>query len=188
MIRIRFRYDKGGRTNFSERTFNCVTSLDESLAFLCPVATSLRVLLRWSLICRDPTAPVFCFKPTPNSKRRFLMDSRVTTALRTAVISLYPDPSHIYRINIKDVRTHSVRVYACLVLHQAGFQDFEIEYKLRWCSKAWMVYIRENLANIPSQTLAVFFAAFVADKPSSDPSVSPLPLIEELDANEDDGN
>ena len=49
-------------------------------------------------------------------------------------------------------------------------------------------YIREYLANIPSQTLAVFFAAFVAEMPSSDPSVSNPQIIEALDTDEDDGN
>jgi hypothetical protein len=59
----------------------------------------------------------------------------------------------------------------------------EIEYKLRWASKAWMVYLRENMAKIPSQTLAVFLAAFVTEHVPENPRVPSL-----LDEDVDDGN
>jgi len=126
---------------------------------------------------------VFCWRETPKSKHRFLADIRVTAALRTAVTAMYPDPTHLYRVNIKDVRTHSVRVYACLALNDAGLSHHEIEYKLRWASKAWMVYLRENMAKIPSQTLAVFLAAFVTEHVPENPRVPSL-----LDEDVDDGN
>jgi hypothetical protein len=96
---------------------------------------------------------------------------------------MYPDPTHLYRINIKDVLTHSVHVYACLALNDSDLSHHEIEYKLRWASKAWMVYLRENMAKIPSQTLLVFLAAFVTEHAPEHPRVS-SPLDEDVD----DGN
>ena len=183
MVRIRFRYDKGGGCNFSERTFHKVSCDDPALSFLCPVKTCFRILLRWSSISNNPLSPVFCWRESPKSKHRFLADIRVTAALRTAVTAMYPDPTHLYRVNIKDVRTHSVRVYACLALNDAGLSHHEIEYKLRWASKAWMVYLRENMAKIPSQTLAVFLAAFVTEHVPENPRVPSL-----LDEDVDDGN
>ena len=183
MVRIRFRYDKGGGCNFSERTFHTVPSTDPFLSFLCPVATCLRIIFRWSAISNDPLVPVFCWRPTPNSQRRFLQDTKVTAALRTAVTVLYPDSSHFYRINISDIRTHSIRVYACLALCAANLEDHVIEYKLRWASKAWKVYLRENWCQISDQTVAVFYAAFVAEHCSSADDTTP-PLDEDID----DGN
>jgi len=90
------------------------------------------------------------------SHRRFPADAKVTAALRATVTILYPDPSHFYRLNLQDVRTHSIRVYAYLALVAAKFDDDHIiEYKLRWASKAWKVY-GENLSQICDQTVVVF--------------------------------
>jgi len=184
MVRIRFRYDKGGGCNFSERTFHKVPSSNDFHSFLCPVATCIRILFRWSSISNDPLVPVFCWRPTPKSHRRFLTAIKVTAALRKATIALYPDESHFYRINLSDVRTHSIRVYACLALCAANLDDHVIEYKLRWASKAWKVYLRENWSQISDQTVAVFNAAFVTEQLSSVDSHTP-PL---LDEDVDDGN
>jgi len=185
MVRIRFRYDKGGGCNFSERTFHRVPSSDPLLFFLCPVATCIRTLFHWSAISNDPLVPVFCFCPVFKSHRRFLADAKVTAALRAAVTILYPDPSHFYRLNLQDVRTHSIQVYACLALVAAKFDDHIIEYKLRWASKAWKVYMRENWSQISDQTVAVFQAAFVTEQfPSADTTQTPPLMDEDID----DGN
>ena len=106
----------------------------------------------------------------------------MTAALRAAVIATYPDPLHLYRLNIKDIRTHSIRVYACLALIAVGLKDHEMEHKLRWASKAWMVYVRENLSTVSTQTATVFHAAFVTE---SLPETT-VPLL--LDEDMNDGN
>lgn len=125
-----------GEDYFLECTFNQVISDDPTLSFLRPIATCLRIHLEWL-----PLPPIFCLRPTPAPKRRcFLSDLKATVALRAL-------PTHLYCIILKDIHSYSIRVYACLaLLVAANFKDHEIEYKLRWVSKAWRVYLRENLA------------------------------------------
>jgi len=98
LVRIYFRYNKGDGCNFSERTFHRVTSQDPFLSFLCPVATCLWVLARWSAISADRLIPVFNFQLTSKSKCRFLADIKVTATLCSTIITTYPDSSHLYHI------------------------------------------------------------------------------------------
>jgi len=163
-IRVRFRYDKGGSCNFSERTFRRLQDLDALSQFLCPVATGVRILHRWHSISADGMVPVFCYTQSNRGKKLcFLDDQCVTKALRTAVVHVYPDPLHLYRLNIEDVRTHSIRVMALLGLILAQLSDSVIEHKLRWKSTAWKVYIRESFTEIDSTTVKVFKAVFFTD-------------------------
>ena len=183
-VQIRFRFDKGGGGNFNVRTFARVSNKDTTLAFCCPVATSCRIISRWSSISNKSKSPVFCYLKNPKSSRTiaFLDDQVVNSIIRACVTRVYPNPGHLFRINIKDFRTHSIRVYACLVLNAAGFKPHAIEYQLRWASAAWKVYIRENLAKIPQQTADIFREAFV----SSD--AQPLVISSIFDDITDDGN
>jgi len=115
------------------------------------------------------------------SHHQFLADAKVTAALRATVTILYPDPSHFYRLNLQDVRTHSIRVYACLALVAAKFDDDHIiKYKLCWASKAWKIYMRENWSQISDQTVVVFQSAFVTEQfPSADTHHSNSPVMDE---------
>lgn len=51
MVRIRFRYDKDGGCNFSERTFQNFSCDDPELSFLCPVNITVSKFLVMAVIC-----------------------------------------------------------------------------------------------------------------------------------------
>ena len=175
-VTVRFRYDKGGGQNFSERTFGRTSTQTSSTtsfdSFLCPVATTLRILHRWSQISNDPSVPVFCYRNSLKSaKIAFLDDAAVTTELRECTREAYPNPTHLFRIRINDIRTHSVRVFACLALVITGFADHVIEFKLRWSSKSWKDYLRENVHEIGADTIRLFQAAF-----STPPRFTTIPV------------
>lgn len=186
-VRIRFRYDKGGGRNFSERTFAAITTTDVYLQFFCPVRTSLRIIERWTAINGQSLTPVFCYL-NGNKKMTYLTDSRVNLCYRGVVKKLYPEKSHLFNVRLKDFRTHSVRITACLLLKVAGYQEHIIEFALRWASNAWKSYLREHLDSIQSQTNAVFRSAI--SQGSSHSAMEQLPsLVDEppFDPNTDDG-
>ena len=59
-------------------------------------------------------------------------DSVVTKNFREATLQAYPNPNHFYNKHLKDIRAHSVRVTACLVLMVAKLSDATIEHRLLW--------------------------------------------------------
>ena len=159
-VKIRFRYDKGGGRNFSERSFAPVTSADPILQFLCPVRTCLRIIQRWFSINGDPLTPVFCFQHSKSKQSlSFLDDKRINKIYRSLIKELYPEESHLFRTRLQDFRTHSVRITACLLLTSAGHPEHVTSFKLRWVSDAWRSYLREHLDDIRSQTSSVFLKA-----------------------------
>lgn len=153
-VRVRFRFDKGGGTNFSMRTFR---RLAGSASPFCPVRAALRAISRWSTISGDSTAPIFCFGRSKSV--HFLDDTAVTAHLRQATILAYPQANHLYRSRIADIRTHSIRVTACLILVAADLPDAVIEHRLRWASTAWKMYVRECLSHIDKATASSFYSA-----------------------------
>lgn len=186
MVRIRFRYDKGGGRNFSERMFASINCEDEAFQQFCPVKTCLRILRRWQAINKDSLTPVFCYL---NKQKRltYLTDTKVTARYRELVKEIYPT-THLFYKRIKDFRTHSVRITACLLLSAEGYEEHIIEFKLRWASSAWKTYLREHLGSVKTQSDAVFRNAVSqgsfhpkAEMPSHS---SPLQMF---DTNTDDG-
>ena len=156
-VRVRFRFDKGGTGNFSVRTLRRFPKGPDTY---CPVAATIRSINRWYSISGDHTVPLFCY--SHHSEVLYLPDTLVTKALRTATIEAYPNPKHLYRLNLQQVRTHSIRVTACFILVNAGLPDHVIEHRLRWASSAWKVYIREGFDTIDKASLAVFNSALQA--------------------------
>lgn len=118
-----------------------------------------------------------------------MSDQRINVCYRELVQSVYKDETHIYRQRVKDFRTHSVRITACLLLTAAGNHEHIIEFKLRWASSAWKTYLREHLDTIQLQTDEVFRQ--VISTGSINPSTSGTPPLSEeppFDSSADDGN
>ena len=78
----------------------------------------------------------------------FIHDAVVTKNLRKATLQVYPNPHHFYNLNIKDVRTQSVRVIACIILMIAKISDATIEHRLHWALSVWKVYVHERLSHV----------------------------------------
>ena len=165
-VRIRFKFDKGGTGNLSCRTFK---RFPPEKSTFCPLLAATRALARWRSHNLSPLTPLFCY--TQNGSACFLQDTTVTKHLRDAAILAYPNPSHIYRRRLADVRTHSLRVSACLILVTAGLPTPAIEYRLRWASDAWKVYVRESLTHIDQAQASSFYTPSQDDTTES-PSTS----------------
>ena len=174
-VRIHFRFDKGGTGNLQERTFQRFPS---DRPTFCPLRAILRALHRWTSLDLDPLTPLFAYG-NPSSPE-FLKDSTVTAHMRAATLVAYPNPTHLYHTRLKDVRTHSLRVTACLILVVAGLPDHTIEHRLRWASTAWKVYVRESISLISKACSSAFFTALEGSQGPQDPYTPQAFDVEDL--------
>ena len=66
------------------------------------------------------------------------------------ITAYYRDVMTMVRPNITDaelslISTHSLRVYACVLLHEAGKDGPYIKLRLRWLSDCFEVYLRNTV-------------------------------------------
>ena len=137
--------------------------------YRCPVRTVVRIISRWFFLGKPRLFPVFCYQAKKGKEPRILLADKLSKFLKQCATSVYPDTSHLYRKRIKDIRTHSIRVTACMFLHRAGFSPTFIEHRLRWASDAWKVYLREDFQDIDVASAKVFKAALPTEDTHSDP-------------------
>ena len=139
-LNILFRFTKGVRT-FTSRMFAAIPH-----SAFCPVLAAARVCKRWTLIDPGPSTPLFCFLHTFLAKKpAYLRDTHMTQALRAAALRTHPEPTHLVRQHLAAITGHSLRVFACLCLRLAGWDEDAIAHQLRWDSAAIKVYIRQAL-------------------------------------------
>ena len=154
-VRIRFQFDKGGTGNIQFRTFKRFEVVKEAY---CPLRAVLQAINRWSTFQHGQLSPLFCYGD-PTADPIYLQDTLVTKHIREATISAYPNQHHLFRTRLKDLRTHSLQVTACLILSVAKLSDAAIEHRLQWASTAWKVYVQESLSQISEACASAFFTA-----------------------------
>ena len=156
-VRVLFRFSKGTTRSFAYRMFASIPN-----SALCPVAAASRIVRRWSTLRLGPGTPLLCYlPPSQKSPPMFLLDKQVTLALRQAVCRVYPSPRHILRQHLSSISSHSLRVFACLCLKTAGWDEEAISHQLRWNSDAVKYYIRQSLIQVDAVSASLFHSAFV---------------------------
>ena len=167
-LRVRFRYTKGTARAFTYRMFASIPS-----SALCPIAAASRVKLRWQTLSPGLHTPIFCYLPSMLTRKPFfLLDRHMTIALRASLVRVYPNPRHILRQHASSVSSHSLRVFACLCLKTAGWDEESISHQLRWNSDTVKFYIRQSLVQVDSVSSTVFCSALTEDLPGQ-PKVIP---------------
>ena len=165
-ISVRFRYTKGVHS-FTSRMFS---HLPDSI--FCPVQAAFRAVRRWRLLAPGEDTPVFCFLQAFFSRKpTFLADHHVTKALRIAAEKAHPDARHLVRQHINAISAHSLRVFACLCLQQAGWDEDTISYQLRWNSSAIKHYLRQSVVQVDAIGSSLLKDALVPASPNAKPVV-----------------
>ncbi len=72
-----------------------------------------------------------------------LLATRLPRLLRKAVKSIRPDTSSE---DLKRYSAHSLRVWACIFLDEAGKPPDYIKKRLRWLGDSFRMYLRDTLA------------------------------------------
>jgi hypothetical protein len=75
-------------------------------------------------------------------KTVYLTGQAVTNYLRKISKKIYP---HMTEEELSYYSCHSFRVWAAVLLSEAGKNGDYIKIRLRWCSKSYRVYLRDML-------------------------------------------
>ena len=71
----------------------------------------------------------------------YLTDKALTAFIRKAVKAVYPD---ISKEGLLLYSCHSLRVWAAVLLHEAGMLPDFIKKRLRWLGESYRVYLRDT--------------------------------------------
>ena len=112
----------------------------------CPVQAALRIRARAICLGVPPHLPIAVFQNSTGSSQ-YIDDFHVTHKLQSLARSVYniTTSSDLARFT-----THSLRVGACVLLHETSQTPDFIKARLRWRSDAYLMYLRNTpkLANL----------------------------------------
>ena len=128
-VRIRWRTQKNlnnGETKLFAKAHD---------ARLCPVLAALRIIL--------------CFERLGDAdgvlglaKRGYLTDKVITKELRLAAAVVLGE--EVTKEELQQYTPHSIRICACVLLHEQGHSGVFIKDRLRWRSDTYMDYLRDT--------------------------------------------
>ena len=72
---------------------------------------------------------------------KYLASNKVTEIIRKAVRKTYPDMKNE---EVMKYSTHSIRVWACVSVDEAGKSADFIKKRLRWMGESYRVYLRDT--------------------------------------------
>jgi len=106
----------------------------------CPVEIGLNIVARAEVLGKsEPEDPLCVYKDKKGI--HYLTGSDVTKYLRIIMQLVNPNISDE---ELKLISTHSIRVYACVLLSEAGKNGPYIKLRLRWLSDCFEIYLRNT--------------------------------------------
>ena len=158
-LHVRFRYDKSPR-NFVIRKFRSTGH-----KILCPVAAAISIQCRATVlgVKKGQALGVAQIPKTKNKPARVvnLVSNDVIRIMRQACLDAYPSPTDYHHINVKNIDAHSGRVYAALLLSNAGISKNEIAFRLRWMPCSVDHYLRDCSEAVERLTQAAVLGSLV---------------------------
>ena len=136
-VAITWRFQKN-RQNNEKRTFSAETPANR---LICPVRAAMRMVFRARRLGQLDNLPVAVYKK--KTSFAYITGSRVTALLRRAVCLVYPDKS---KEELNKFSAHSFRVWACVLLDEAGKSPDFIKKWLRWLRDSYRIYLRDTCA------------------------------------------
>ena len=107
---------------------------------ICPALALARMALRKHRLKHSMDLPLAVFKDTDDVVK-YTTHKKVTELIRKAVKKAYPD---IAKSDLMKYSSHSIRVWACVVLDEAGMPPDFIKKRLRWMGESYRVYLRDT--------------------------------------------
>ena len=109
---------------------------------ICPVRSAMRLVLRARRLDQPDDMPLGVYR-TKKGKSIYLTGNKIAELLRKAVKSIRPEtPSE----DLKRYSAHSLRVWACVLLDEAGKPPDYIKKRLRWLGDSFRMYLRDTSA------------------------------------------
>ncbi len=100
------------------------------------------MVMRARRLAQPDNMPVTCYR-AKKVPLLFITGSRITTLLCQAVRKVRPSTS---ADDLKKYSTHSLRVWACVLLDEAGMSPSFIQKRLCWLGDLFKMYLRDTKA------------------------------------------
>jgi hypothetical protein len=100
------------------------------------------MVIRASCLGQPDDIPVACYR-TEKAPLPYITGSRIATLLRKAVKKVRPSTS---AEDLKKYSAHSLRVWARVLLEEAGMSPSLIQKRLRWLGDSFKMYLRDTKA------------------------------------------
>jgi len=153
-VHIRFRFDKSP-TNFTIRKFNRLPG-----CFLCPVKACISILHRAIALHIPHSHPIGAYRCSAAGGYRYINGNDMSTYMQQACKLAYIDPNHYARIHLTRLMAHSLRVTACVALHQANVPAEDIAFRLRWNVDSVKFYLRDCSCDIGYFLITAVYNAY----------------------------
>ncbi len=106
---------------------------------ICPVLAALRLVLRVHCLSQPDSMPVACY--LKKGVLAYLTGSRIAFHFRAAARAVRPN---ITKDEEQQYSAHSMRVWACVLLDEAGKSPDYIKKRRRWMGDSFQVYLRDT--------------------------------------------
>ena len=118
---------------------------------LCMVESCIDLFKRAATLGQDTDLPLFVYEDKEGTMK-YLTANATTKYIQTAAIAAHPD---LTKSELSYYSCHSLRVWAAVLLNEAGEDGDVIRIQLRWLSDAYRVYLRntETRADLHNQAL-----------------------------------
>jgi len=133
-VRITWRIQKN-RRNGQKITLSAETSCTT----ICAVRAAGRMVLRAKRLGQPDDMPVACY--SYKGTLVYLTGKRVAHLFRSAVKACHPTTSDA---DLQRYSAHSLRVWACVLLDEAGMTPEFIMARLRWMGNSFRMYLRDT--------------------------------------------
>ncbi len=107
---------------------------------ICPVRSAMRLVLQAKWLNQPDDMPVRVYK-TKKGKVIYLTGNKIAELLRNAVKEVLLDTT---LDKLKRYSAHSLRVWACVLLNEAGKLPDYIKKRLLWLGDSFRMYLRDT--------------------------------------------
>jgi len=115
-------------------------AVDSAHPAICPVLNALSMVLRARRLNHPMDSPV-AFYTNKNGEKLYLMGGKIAQLFRSAAKSCRPDTP---KEELSKYSAHSIRVWACVLLDEAGKSPEFIKKRLRWMGDSFRMYLRDT--------------------------------------------
>jgi hypothetical protein len=135
-VRITWHIQKNRQNN---QTVNLLS--DKTNTSICPVLAALHLVLRARCLFQPDSMPVVCY--SKKDSLAYITGTRIAVLFRAAARAVRPT---ITKEDKQQYSTHSLQVWACVLLDEAGKLPDYIKKCLRWMGDSFRMYLRDTRA------------------------------------------
>jgi len=134
-MKVKWRIQKNRQNG---QTLHIMAELDHP--DICPVRNAFQLVLRKQRLQHSLSLPLAIFQ-NKSGDVKYLTASKIAEVLRKAARTAHPD---LTEDEIQKFSAHSIRVWACVLLSEAGMKPDFIKSRLRWMGESYRTYLRDT--------------------------------------------